>query len=104
MTTTWRTRLRSTWAEAHARALLGDREGTEELIGRAHDILRDVDMAMLVDWALRVEAAARTALGDAAEARAILGRLDADAEHRGLARLAAAYRRELAALDSASAD
>jgi class 3 adenylate cyclase len=91
-------------AEAHARALLGDRKRAEELIGLTHAILQDVDMATVVDWAQRVEATARLALGDTAEARAILARLLADAERRGLVRFADAYRGDLAALDSASAD
>ena len=91
-------------AEAHAHALLGERERAEALIDRTHDILRDVDMALVVDWAQRVEATARLALGDMAEARAILATLIADAERRGLVRFAAAHRRNLAALDSTSAD
>ena len=78
----------------------------DELEGDAThaDILRDVDMALVVDWAQRVEATARLALGDMAEARAILATLIADAERRGLVRFAAAHRRNLAALDSTSAD
>jgi hypothetical protein len=61
-------------------------------------------MAMVVDWAQRIEASVRTALGDIDEARTILQRLLADAEHRGLTRFATRYREELAALDSASRD
>jgi class 3 adenylate cyclase len=91
-------------AEAHAHALLGDRRRAEQLIDRTHDTLRDVDMAIVVDWAQRIEATTRTALGDTAEARAIYARLLADAERRGIVRFAEAYRRELAALGPASAD
>jgi class 3 adenylate cyclase len=91
-------------AEAHAHARRGNRVRAEELIDRTHDLLRDVDMAMVVDWAQRIEASVRTALGDIDEARTILQRLLADAEHRGLTRFATRYREELAALDSASRD
>ncbi len=59
-------------AEAYARALLGDRERAEALVDRTHDIVRDVDMALVVDWAQRVEAAARLALGDVDGARRLL--------------------------------
>jgi tetratricopeptide (TPR) repeat protein len=85
-------------SEAYARALLGDRERAEELIERTHTMLRDVDMALIVEWAQRIEASARTALGDVDEAQAILTRLLADADRRGLVRFADVYRRELAAL------
>jgi hypothetical protein len=91
-------------AEAHARALLGERERAEELIERTHHLLRDVDMALVVDATQHTEARARKALGDLDEARAILTRLAADADRRGLVRFAELYRRDLAALDSPSRD
>ena len=90
--------------EAYARALLGDRRGAEELVERTHDTLRDVDMAMLVAGAHRIEGRTRAALGDVDEARAIFSRLAADAERRGFVRFADLYRRELAALDMANPD
>jgi tetratricopeptide (TPR) repeat protein len=91
-------------SEAYAHALLGERERVEHLIERTHEALRDVDMAMVVYQAHHVEAGARTALGDVDEARAILTRLLADVDRRGLVRFADLYRRDLAALDSASRD
>ncbi len=91
-------------SEAYGRALLGDRERAEALIERTHDMLRGVDMAMVVDSTQRIEAKARAALGDVDEARAILTRLAADAERRGFMRFADLYRRELQALDPAGRD
>jgi hypothetical protein len=91
-------------SEAYARALVGDRERAEELIEQTHDLLSDVDMALVVESAQHLEASTRTALGDVDEARAILARLVGDAERRGLVRFADLYRRELAALDSHARD
>ncbi|HET9243813.1 MAG TPA: hypothetical protein VFN99_10230 [Gaiella sp.] len=91
-------------AEAWARALLGERERAELLIDRTHEALRDVDMTLVVDWACRIEASARAALGDIDDARSILLRLVADAERRGFVRYVDVYRRELAALDASSPD
>jgi class 3 adenylate cyclase/tetratricopeptide (TPR) repeat protein len=91
-------------SEAYARALLGERERVEELIERVHEALRTVDMAIVVYQAHQIEASARTALGDLDDARAILTRLVADADRRGLVRFADLDRRDLAALDSASRD
>jgi hypothetical protein len=91
-------------SEAYARALVGDRERAEGLIRETHDMLSDVDMAFVVASARSLEAHTRAALGDVDEARAILTQLLADAERRGFVRFADLYRRDLAALDSASPD
>jgi hypothetical protein len=91
-------------SEAYARALVGDRERAELLIEQTHDMLSGVDMALIVESVQHLEASTSTALGDVDEARAILARLVGDAERRGLVRFADYYRRELAALDSASRD
>jgi hypothetical protein len=91
-------------SEAYARALVGDRERAEELIQQTHEMLSDVDMALVVEGVEYLEASTRTALGDVDEARAILVRLIAGADRRGFVRFADLYRRELAALDSAGRD
>ena len=91
-------------SEAYAHALLGDRERAGELVERANETLRDVDMALLVDQVSRIEASARAALGDIDAARLILTRLTDDADRRGFVRAARAYRHRLAALESAGRD
>ena len=91
-------------SEAYARALVGDRERAEGLIQQTHEMLSDVDMALVVESVQHLEASTRTALGDVDEARAILDGLIADAERRGFVRFADLYRRELAALHSPSPD
>ena len=91
-------------SEAYARALVGNRERAEALIQQTHDMLSDVDMALVVESVQYIEANTRAALGDVDEARAILDELIADADRRGFVRFADLYRRELAALDSAARD
>ena len=91
-------------SEAYARALVGDRERAEGLIQQTHEMLSDVDMALVVESVQHIEASARTALGDVDEARAILDGLIADAERRGFVRFADLYRRDLDALHSPSPD
>jgi hypothetical protein len=91
-------------SEAYARALLGDRKRAEHLLERTHETLGAVDMAMVVDYVRRIEASARAALGDVDAAGLILTSLAHDADRRGFARFAQAYRHQLAALDRSSPD
>ncbi len=91
-------------AEAYVRALGGEREAAERLLQEVHDVIDDIDMAMLVDRMRWIEASVRTVLGDFDQARAILEALAASAEERGFVRIAGLYRRDLEALGTASRD
>jgi hypothetical protein len=91
-------------AEAYVRALAGDREGAERLLDEVHDVVDDLDIAMLVDRMRHIEASIRAALGDVHDARTILGDLSASAERRGFVRLVGLYERDLARLGMPSRD
>jgi class 3 adenylate cyclase len=85
-------------AEAYVRALLGDREGAEQLLEHVHDVADGVDMAILAERMRHIEASVRRTLGDVEQARAILEELEASAAERGFVPLAELYRRDLEAL------
>jgi class 3 adenylate cyclase len=85
-------------AEAYARAVLGELSTSRELIGRARERARDIDMRFTTDEVERVGAQIDRLAGDRERAAATLRRLADEAEALGSRRYADRYRRDLAAL------
>ena len=91
-------------AEAHSRALAGQAKLAHELLERARQKARGTDNRSPVFGPDDVEACVLKVLGDIEGARAALERIVERETRLGFHRFADRYRRELAALDSASRD